>query len=80
MATHPGANIPPAEFELIQASLTMLQCTRCRTEAVLSRLVLQTPAQQAATIRRMQRMPESGIRPDQVPQIVEAFRTLSGQK
>jgi hypothetical protein len=31
MATHPGANIPPAEFELIQASLTMLQCTRCRT-------------------------------------------------
>lgn len=80
MATHPGANIPPAEFETIQASLTMLQCTRCHTEAVLSRLLLQTPAQQVATIRRMQRMPESGIRPDQVPQIVEAFRTLSGQK
>lgn len=80
MATHPGANIPPAEFEVIQASLTMLQCTRCHTEAVLSRLVLQTPAQQVATIRRMQRMPESGMRPDQVPQVVEAFRTLSGQK
>ena len=80
MATHPGANIPPAEFETIQASLTMLQCTRCHTEAVLSRLVLQTPGQQVATIRRMQRMPESGIRPDQVPQIVEAFRTLSGQR
>jgi len=28
MATHPGANIPPSEFEVIQASLTMLQCTR----------------------------------------------------
>ena len=80
MASHPGANVPPAEFESIQASLTMLQCTRCHTEAVLSRLVLQTPAQQVATIRRMQRMPESGIRPDQVPQIVEAFRALSGQK
>jgi hypothetical protein len=80
MATHPGANIPPAEFETIQASLTMLQCTRCHTEAVLSRLLLQSPPQQVATIRRMQRMPESGIRPDQVPQIVEAFRTLSGQK
>ena len=80
MATHPGAKIPPAEFEVIQASLTMLQCTRCHNEAVFSRLVLQTPAEQVATIRRMQRLPASGIRPDQVPQIVEAFRTLSGQK
>jgi hypothetical protein len=80
MTTHPGANIPASEFEIIQASLTMLQCTRCHTEAVLSRLVLQTPAQQVVTIRRMQRMPESGIRPDQVPQIVEAFRILSGQR
>jgi hypothetical protein len=80
MATHPGANIPSHEFEVIQASLTMLQCTRCHSEAVLSRLAMQTPPQQAATIRRMQRMPESGIRPDQVPQIIEAFRTLSGQR
>jgi len=80
MAAHPGANIPPAEFEVIQASLTMLQCTRCHNEAVLSRLALQTSAQQTATIRRMQQMPESGIRPDQVPQIIAAFRTLSGQK
>jgi hypothetical protein len=80
MSSHPGANIAPADFELIQASLTMLQCTRCHNEAVLSRLAFQTPAQQAATIRRMQQMPESGIRPDQVPQIIEAFRTLSGQR
>jgi hypothetical protein len=80
MAAHPGANIPPAEFEAIQASLTLLQCTRCHSEAVLSRLAFQTPAQQVATVRRMQRMPESGIRADQVPQIVEAFKTLSGQR
>lgn len=80
MSSHPGANIPPAEFETIQASVTMLQCTRCHSEAVLSRLLLQPPAQQVATIRRMQRMPESGIRADQVPQIVEAFKTLSGQR
>jgi hypothetical protein len=79
MATHPGANIPAAEFTKIQASLTMLQCTRCHSEAVLSRLAMQTPAQQVATIRRMQRMPASGIRPDQVPEIVEAFRVVSGQ-
>jgi hypothetical protein len=44
------------------------------------RLVLQTPAEQVTTIRRMQRMPASGIRADQVPQIIEAFRTLSGQR
>ena len=80
MAAHPGADIPAAEFEPIQASLTMLQCMRCHNEAVLSRLALQAPPQQVATIRRMQRLPESGIRPDQVPQIVEAFRTLSGQR
>lgn len=80
MAGHPGANIPPAEFEPIQASLTMLQCMRCHNEAVLSRLALLTPPEQIATIRRMQRLPESGIRPDQVPQIVDAFRTLSGQR
>jgi len=80
MAAHPGADIPAAEFEPIQASLTMLQCMRCHNEAVLSQLALQTPAQQVATIRRMQRLPESGIRPDQVPQIVEAFKTLSGQR
>jgi hypothetical protein len=80
MAEHPGANIPPAEFDKIVAALTMLQCMRCHNESVLSRLVLQTPAEQVATIRRMQRLPGSGIRPDQVPQIVEAFRVLSGEK
>jgi hypothetical protein len=80
MAAHPGANIPSAEFEAIQASLTLLQCTRCHSEAVLSRLAFQTPAQQVTTVRRMQRMPESGIRADQVPQILEAFKTLSGQR
>jgi hypothetical protein len=78
MATHPGANIPPAEFGTIQSALTMLQCTRCHREAVLSRLALQTPDEQASTIRRMQTMPGSGIRPDQVPEIIQAFRTLSG--
>ena len=80
MASHPGADIPASEFEVIQASLTMLQCTRCHTEAVLSRLAFQSPAEQVATVRRMQRMPESGIRADQVPLIVSAFRTLSGQR
>ncbi len=80
MAQHPGANIPPAEFDRIAASLTMLQCLRCHNESVLSRLVLQTPAEQVATIRRMQRLAGSGIRSDQVPQIVEAFRVLSGEK
>jgi hypothetical protein len=80
MATHPGASIPAEEFALIQAALVMLQCTRCHSEAVLSRLAMQTPDEQVSTIRRMQRLPESGIRPDQIPEIVQAFRTLSGQR
>jgi hypothetical protein len=80
MASHPGANIPAEEFGRIQAALTMLQCTRCHNEAVLSRLAMQTPDEQVSTIRRMQRLPESGIRSDQIPEIVQAFRTLSGQR
>lgn len=80
MASHPGANIPADEFGRIQAAVTMLQCTRCHNEAVLSRLAMQTPQEQVSTIRRMQRLPESGIRSDQIPEIVLAFRTLSGQR
>ena len=80
MASHPGANIPAEDFGLIQAALTMLQCTRCHNEAMLSRLAMQTPEEQVSTIRRMQRLPESGIRSDQIPEIVRAFRTLSGQR
>jgi hypothetical protein len=80
MAKHPGADIPPSEFGVIQASLTMLQLHAVPHGGRAQRLALQTPAEQVATIRRMQRMAESGILPDQVPQIVEAFRTLSGQQ
>ena len=29
ISSHPGADIPPAEFESIRASLTMLRCMRC---------------------------------------------------
>jgi hypothetical protein len=80
MTTHPDAGIPPQEFDRIQAALTMLQCTRCHSEAVLSRLALQTPEQQASTIRRMQQLPGSGIRPDQTAEIIRAFQTLSGHE
>ena len=80
MASHPGANIPAEDYGRIQAALTMLQCTRCHSEAVLSRLALQAPDEQVSTIRRMQRLPESGIRADQIPEIVHAVQTLSGQR
>ena len=32
MQSHPGANIPPAEFERITASLLVARCARCHGE------------------------------------------------
>jgi hypothetical protein len=40
MQDHPGANIPPGEFERIAASLLVLRCARCHGEETLNLMVL----------------------------------------
>jgi hypothetical protein len=76
MQSHPGASIPPAEFERIAASLLVLRCARCHGEDTLNLMVLKTEPERIATIRRMAALPGSGVRRDQVAAIAQAFATL----
>jgi cytochrome c553 len=76
MQSHPGANIPPDEFERITASLMVARCARCHGEETLNLLVLKTQPERIATIRRMAALPGSGIRADQVLAIAQAFEKL----
>ena len=78
MQAHPGANIPPGEFERIAASLLVLRCARCHGEETLNLMVLKTQPERIATTRRMAALPGSGVRPDQVLAIAQAFEKLIG--
>ncbi len=78
MQTHPGANIPLGEFERITASLLVVRCARCHGEGTLNLMVLKTQPERLATIRRMAALPGSGVRPDQVLAIAQAFEKLIG--
>ena len=78
MQTHPGANIPPAEFERITAALLVVRCARCHGEDTLNLMVLKTQPERIATIRRMAALPGSGVRADQVLAIAQAFDKLIG--
>jgi uncharacterized membrane protein len=76
MQSHPGANIAPADLERIAASLLVVRCARCHSEETLNLMVLKTEPERIATIRRMAALPGSGVRPDQVTAIAEAFERL----
>lgn len=76
MQSHPGANIPTGEFERIAASLLVLRCARCHGEDTLNLMVLKTQPERVATIRRMAALPGSGVRPDQVTAIAQAFEKV----
>src|SRR5258705_8251228 len=79
MQSHPGANIPPGEFERIAASLLVLRCARCHGEDTLNLMVLKIQPERVATIRRMAALPGSGVRADQVLAIAQAFDRLIEQ-
>lgn len=76
MQNHPGADIPPREFERITASLLVARCARCHGEETLNLMVLKTQPERLATIRRMAALPGSGVRADQVLAIAQAFEKL----
>ena len=76
MQNHPGANIPPGESDRIAASLLVLRCARCHGEETLNLMVLKTQPERIATVRRMSALPGSGVRPDQVAVIAQAFEKL----
>lgn len=76
MQNHPGANIPRGEVERITASLLVVRCARCHNEETLNLMVLKTQPERIATIRRMAALPGSGVRPDQVAAIAQAFQRV----
>lgn len=76
MQNHPGADIPPVEFERITASLLVARCARCHGEDTLNLMVLKTQPERIATVRRMAALPGSGVRADQVLAIAQAFEKL----
>jgi len=76
MENHPGADIPPREFERITASLLVARCARCHGEETLNLMVLKTQPERLATIRRMAALPGSGVRADQALAIAQAFEKL----
>ena len=76
MPTHPGADISPADFDRIAASLMVVRCARCHGEDTLNLMVLKTQTERLATIRRMAALPGSGVRPDQALAIAQAFDQL----
>jgi mono/diheme cytochrome c family protein len=76
MQGHPGANLAPADFDRITASLLVARCARCHGEETLNLMVLKTQPERIATIRRMAALPGSGVRPDQVLAISQAFQKL----
>jgi hypothetical protein len=80
MQSHPGANIAQADLERIAASLLVVRCARCHSEETLNLMVLKTQPERIATIRRMAALPGSGVRPDQVTAIAEAFERLLVQQ
>ena len=79
MQSHPGANIPPSEFERITASLLVARCARCHGEETLNLMVFKTQLERIATIRRMAALPGSGVRSDQALAIAQAFDRLIDQ-
>jgi hypothetical protein len=56
--------------------MQVLRCVRCHDEATINLMVLKTQPERIATIRRMAALPGSGVRPDQVAAIAQAFDTL----
>ena len=79
MQSHPGADIAQGDFERISSSLLVLRCARCHGEETLNLMVLKTQPERIATIRRMAALPGSGVRPDQVSAIAQAFDRLVWQ-
>ena len=79
MRSHPGADIAEGEVSRIEAALLLFRCTACHGDEVLSLLGLMPPDERLHFLRAKVAMPNSGFRPDQVGQLMEAFDILARQ-
>jgi cytochrome c553 len=58
------------------AEIQRTRCARCHGEETLNLMVLKTPPERVATIRRMAALPGSGVRADQVLATAQAFEKI----
>jgi hypothetical protein len=79
MQGHPGSDIPADEVREIEAALLVFRCTACHGEGVLSQIVLMPPDERVRFLRTKVRMPDSGFRPDQVGELMQAFDALDSR-
>jgi hypothetical protein len=81
MRSHPGGeHIAGADVRRIESAILVLRCTSCHDEAVLSRLRLMPRPERVRFLREKIAMPGSGFRPDQIGELIEAFRVLAGER
>ena len=74
MQAHPGANIPPGEFERIAASLLVLRCARCHGDAFEPDRVYDAVVEEISIIRHMLGQT------DWQPRRIASVRTSDGQR
>jgi hypothetical protein len=76
MRSHPGADIPGSELQLIEASLLVFRCTACHGDAVISQVGLMPHADRLRFLRQKVAMENSPFRVDQVRDLDQAFDVL----
>jgi len=76
MRSHPGADIPGSELQLIEASLLVFRCTACHGDGVISKVGLMTDKERLRFLRQKVAMEGSPFRVDQVRDIDQALALL----
>jgi len=76
MNSHLDGAIPAQELVEIQAAMLVWRCTSCHDDAVLSKIVLMPRAKRRIFLRGKLRMPGSGLSPDRLGELMDAFDVL----
>ena len=69
---------PGQDMDKVHASVKLLRCANCHSSDEIGKLALLSEPEQSEVIRRMQKMPGSGISPDEVDDIKRSFQLLVG--
>jgi len=78
MKAMPDVGLTEDDMAKIHASLSLLRCTRCHGEEKIRALALKSPEERMATVRRMTASPGSGLLPDEIAEILRAYREIYG--
>ena len=75
---HPDVGLTRQDMDKVHASVKLLRCANCHSSDEIGKLALLSEPEQSEVIRRMQKMPGSGISPDEVDDIKRSFQLLVG--